>query len=268
MRLHVKPLRAFFVFGALIVSQSMVSAVNLPLEQMAVPRHDTWGPLPIAVAEELRILCSAEPPVVEALLSSNDPREVGLGLFVLEQNADLARLASLADLLNDTRPTIPYPAQTVLTGDFIARNQTVGEYLAHIYAMWFGLPASEALARKEEIRNLADPWECPYPWLQKLTRAEHSGLNRHEDFAEREGRIAAVKQEVQARPADVRWVVAAHRYGSGLYSREETRAILLSLDQTLRGQIISGDPLAARQEQIGWKLHDDVTPKARALLQE
>lgn len=269
MKLHIKLLRVIFVVSFLASSQSqaVARAINLPLEQMAVPHHDTWIPLPFAVVDELMVLRSAEPAVVEALLSSDDPREVGLGLFVLEQNADLARLASLADLLDDQRPTIPYAGKTVQVGDFVPQNQTVGEYLAHIYAMWFGVPSRDAKSRKEEIRNVTDPWERPNPWLEKLTRAR-SGLYGEEGFAGRETRIAAVKQELQAGSADVRWVVATDGHDRGLYSREEARTILLSLDQTLRSQIITGDPLAARQGQVGWELIDAVTPKARELLQE
>lgn len=248
-------------------------AGDLPLDQMAVPRYDVWGPLPHEVKEELRRLVNEPQAEIDRLLASPDAREVGLGLFVLEQRADLDRLVTLIDLIDDPRPTIFYAEYLVATNQFIPRNQTVGEYLLHIYAAWFGLHPEEVRARREAIRAM-NAWDRPAPWRQKVTRVGRVAMNRFkseeadevtlEEWAQVE---SEVKLEIRKTPSVLRWAVIVDARGHGFYSPEEARSELLLLDQCVRDQILTSDPLAAHAGEIGWKVEKDLVAKARALLQ-
>lgn len=273
MNLQRQMLLLIITLGALIRCATPASAVTLPLEQMAVPerRFDIWGPLSLDVQQELRMLLEAGPEEVDRLLSSADPREIGLGLFVLEQNADLERLVSLVNLLDDARPTIPCAAPTA-TNHFIPQQQTVGEYIAHIYANWFGIPAEDSPARrggaacKEAVRNLGEPWARPIPWLQKMQRATRAGRNRYDDHAVRGPLVIEVKAEVAALPSEIRWAIITQGRSRGDYSQDEARAALLALDQPVRDQIMAGNPLESHAGQIGWNLDKDLAVVSRELL--
>lgn len=242
--------------------------VSLPLDQMAVPRYDVWGPLPSAVKQQLRLLVDEPQEEIDRLLSSPDPREVGLGLFALEQRADLGRLVTLVDLIDDPRPTIPYAEYRVARNDmFIPKAQTVGEYLLQIYREWISLyPEEEVRARKEEIRAM-NPWDRPGPWLQKMTRASRGERFWNDNSEARDQRIAQLKLEVRQIPSGVRWAVILNGLGyHGFYSAEEARSELLLLDQSVHDQIMTGDPLTQHAGQIGWDVEKDLSAKARELL--
>lgn len=289
MSLRTNVLRLAIALGALNQCvPSVSSAPSLPVEQMAVPERmfDGWGLLPPHVRNALRMLLESGPEESDRLLSSNDPREIGLGLFVLEQMGDLERLVSLVELLNDGRLTVPCAAP-LNTNRFVPREQSIREYLAQIYENWLGVPVQESLGTiglltdeaaiheetrkventRERIRGVPDPWARPRPWLVKLRRASEAGRNRYENPLLREPLIAEVKNSIAALPSDIRWAVVTKGLAQGYYDRNEARAALVALDPSARDRIMSGDAFADHQGEVGWNLDDkELVAKARDLL--
>jgi len=113
------------------------------------------------------------------LLASDDPADIGLGIFVASLSGDVDRLLEARDLLFDERDTIPQ-------GDFPdaynstnvhRRAQTIGQYLNRMYRVWFGfdnMSTEQIHAAVTEIAAHGTAWEHAHAWqcLYKVSLSE------------------------------------------------------------------------------------------------
>jgi hypothetical protein len=191
-----------------------------------VPRHNQWT---LVDPEQRAILTKiVQMPVAERdqLLRRGDARLRGIGIFIAEQQADLAALLALSDLLADNAATVPYAAPLAQVGEYGVHDQTVAEYLTTVYLDWFGVDVDKSKERFGDLLGPVKdtPQNLVQPWIVRLRRA---GAD--------EGAVAEIKQRVAELPEEVRWAVVTLGYSNSLYTQSEARPLLAALSEQTRG---------------------------------
>lgn len=214
--------------GAAAVADDLAEAVA---RVRVVPRHNQWT---LVTPEQRAVLAEIVRMSVtqrDELLRSTDPRLRGIGIFIVEQQGDLARLLSLAGLLADDAPTVPYAAPAAHGTEYPMRSQTVGDYLSTVYGEWFGVDADKSKERFEELLGSSRdrPEDLVQPWVVRLRRA-----------APDERAVAKLKAQIAELRDAVRWAVVTLAHHSGLYTRAEARALLLALPEPRRAELRAG----------------------------
>jgi len=200
-----------------------------------VPRHNQWT----LVAPEQRPILTRiiQMPAAERdpLLRSDDARLRGIGIFIAEQQGDLATLLSLSPLLADNAPTVPFAEPVAHAGDYRVRDQTVADYLTTVYLEWFGVDVDKSKQRFDDLlgRVKDQPQNLVQPWIVRLRRA-----------AADESAVAKIKARAAELPEEVRWAVVTLGYSSSLYTKAEARALLAALSEQTR------EKLRSRQELL------------------
>lgn len=199
-----------------------------------VPRGNQWTLIPPEARPALRQVVAMTSAQRDALVQSKDARLRGIGLFVAEQQGDIAFLLSLSHLLDDRTPTVPYARPVAHEGGYAQANQTVADYLSSIYAVWFGVDVDKSRKRFDKlIGRVADPKHLVRPWIVRLRRA-----------GDDKDKVAALKTQVATLPEDVRWAVLTLGYKNSLYTPDEARTALNTLSADTR------DALQGRQDLL------------------
>jgi hypothetical protein len=203
-----------------------------------VPRQNQWSLIEPAQRDVLKRLAATPVAVRDVLLSSGDARECGIGIFIAEQQGDLAVLLSVSHLLANHAATVPYAAPLAQAGEYGTREQTVAEYLTSVYLEWFGVDVDKSLKRFDELlRPVKDhPQDLVQPWLVRLRRARSD-----------ERAIAEIKAEANKLPEETRWAVITLGYNSSLYTKSEARAALARLSEKVQQSLRARATLPATE---------------------
>ncbi len=191
----------------------------------AVPRHNQWT----LVDPEQRTLLTniIQMPAAQRdqLLRSDDARLRGIGIFIAEQQGDLATLLSLSHLVADNTPTVPFAVPLAQPGDYRVRDQTVAAYLTTVYLEWFGVDVDKSQERFDDLlgRVKDQPQDLVQPWIVRLRRAQPDAQA-----------VAKLKERVAELPEGVRWAVITLGYSNSLYTKAEARALLATLSDKTR----------------------------------
>lgn len=112
----------------------------------------------------------------DRLLDQDDPHARGMGIYVTAQQGDWKRLLAIKDLLADQRQTIPAIALRD-QGGYVPVPQTVEQYLAKTYLLWFGVTCGDLEGFDEsKVASIRDPDLLVNPWIVRLQVARESGL--------------------------------------------------------------------------------------------
>lgn len=219
---------------ALVAPSFAADPAGAVADVRVVPRLHQWT----LVAPEQRAILTRVVGLPSAdrdeLLRSNDARLRGIGIFIAEQQGDLAALLSLAHLLADNAPTVAYAAPVAQPGEYHVREQTVAEYLTAVYLEWFGVDVDKA---KERFDNLLAPMKnetqnLVQPWIVRLRRAQAD-----------EKEVAKIKAAVAELPEEVRWAVVTLGYGSSLYTKTEAGILLAKLSEKTHATVRNREKL-------------------------
>ncbi len=193
-----------------------------------VPRQNQWTlvePEQRAILKPIVQMAAAER---DQLVHSNDARLRGIGIFIAEQQGDLAALLGLSDLLTDNAPTVPFAVPVAQVGEYRTRDQTVAEYLTTVYLEWFGVDVDKSQERFADLLGPVKdtPQKLVQPWIVRLRRA------RADETA-----VAKIKSAVEELPEEVRWAVVTLGYSSSLYTKAEVRTLLAGLSEKTRAAL-------------------------------
>jgi hypothetical protein len=212
-------------FGAVAHAADWADAVN---QVIAVPRHNQWTLIDPEQRPILKKVVEMPATARDELLRSSDARLRGIGIFVVDQQGDIAKLLSLKDLLTDNASTVPYAVPVAQVGEYVIRPQTVADYLTTAYQEWFGVDIDKSQERFDKLLGplSAHPQDFVQPWIVRLRRA-----------APDEKAVAEVKRAIAALPEEVRWAVVTLGYSNSLYTRDEARAQLGALSAPLQARL-------------------------------
>lgn len=190
--------------------------------------------------QRLELIADCTPEEIDRLLQSDDPREVGAGIFALSAQGNVRQLLELKALLDDARVTIPRPVP--VSRGYKVREQSVGALLGGAICTWTGLPGLDA--EGEMLRALheryPDPEALITPWLVRLRLVQS-------DAAARE----AVIEQVEALPESLRWAVATMAWNNGKYlTEDEARRILAGLSDETKRAIVERRPMQVRDPAL------------------
>ncbi len=167
----------------------------------------------------------------DQLIRHGDARQRGIGLFIADQQGDIALLLKLAPLLQDNEQTVPYAAPVADVGNYDVLPQTVGDYLNSIYLHWFGVDVDGSVRRFERLLgDVSNPDHLVHPWIVRLRRAQGDAPA-----------IAQLKQQIAQLPEEVRWAVLTMAHTNSLYTLEEAREGLAQLSPATRTRLANQD---------------------------
>ena len=198
-----------------------------------VPRHNQWPLIDPDQRQAIRDVVEISAADRDRLIQHGDARERGIGIFITEQQGDLKLLLSIARLLDDREPTIPYALPTATPEEYATQTQTVAEYLSSVYLEWFGVDVDRSVEKFEELLGgVTDSSRLVRPWIVRLRRARADSQV-----------TAQIKQLVTQLPEEVRWAVVTLGYSNSLYTEPEARLILSKLSAPIKNAIQSEERL-------------------------
>ncbi len=199
----------------------------------AVPRQNQWTLVDPQQRPVLKTLVQMPAAERDRLLSSDDARLRGIGIFITEQQGDIARLLSLSPLLSDNSPTVAYFMPVAHPGEYPTAAQTVAEYLTTVYLEWFGVDVDRSQQRFDELLGPGQdrPADFVQPWIVQLRRAADDAARTR------------IKENVGKLPEEVRWAVLTLGYSNSLYTKAEAGAQLAALSPQLRENLRARLPL-------------------------
>jgi len=232
-------------------AQSLKTNADQLVSKITVlPRYNQWTLIEPELRPALKKAVRMTPAQREHLVRSGTPAERGIGIFVADQQGDIAALLSYADLLVDRESTLPFAQPTAHVGQHAQRDQTVGEYLTAAYVEWFGVDVDSSPARfKRLLADVSDPDRLVRPWIVRLRRAAGDAKQ-----------TAQLKKDINALPEEVRWAVLTLGYKNSLYTVAEARRLLASLSRPTRQAIVGGtnllpdEPLFRMNDGALWRL--------------
>jgi hypothetical protein len=215
------------VLAAVSPSVGIDSASDAVAQIAVVPRHNQWSLIDPDQRQALRSIVKTPAADRDRLARLGDARERAIGIFIAEQQGDLDLLLSIAHLLDDGEPTIPYALPTAMPEEYATRAQTVAEYLSSVYLEWFGVDVDRSTEKFAELfGDVTDSSRLVRPWIVRLRRA------RDDSQA-----TAQIKELVTQLPEEVRWAVVTLGYYNGFYTEPEARTILSRLSAPIKNAI-------------------------------
>jgi hypothetical protein len=215
---------SFVLAGLAVATYADEPADAVPAVRV-VPRQNQWT----LVEPEQRVILTrvVQMPAAQRdqLLRSSDARLRGIGIFIAEQQGDLAALLALSNLLTDGAATVPFAVPVAQPGQYRVRGQTVADYLTTVYLDWFGVDVDKSKERFDDLLGPVKdtPQKLVQPWLVRLRRARAD-----------ESALAKIKAAVVELPEEVRWAVVTLGYSSSLYTKTEARTVLAALSEKTR----------------------------------
>jgi len=190
-----------------------ILASDLPPEIEALPANfgalevspETWQTL-----QELARTTTAEN--IGGWIQSDEPRQLGLAIFVLSRQEDVEGLLALSRFLDDERLTIPVSVLRADTGEFIVYEQSVASLLTRTYHGWFGVTVRSSAEFDRVFAGLVDSDDLLMPWRVRLLRAKGDPE-----------RLAALKSRIRGLDPELRWAVIVQGFWIGAYSRQEAQ---------------------------------------------
>ncbi|MBL1216241.1 MAG: hypothetical protein D8M59_01960 [Planctomycetes bacterium] len=202
-------------------------------EITALPRDNQWSLIPPTDRPALRQAATADAETLTALLTSDDPDDIGLAIFIADQQADIESLLSANHLLENESLTLPFALPLAQPNAYEAQAQTVSEYLTAVYHHWFGVDVDGSLPRFASlIGEVENPDHLIGPWLVTLVRAESD-----------EKRLTALKADIDRLPDHVRWAVITVGWCDSVYTQSEAVQALSDTDLNVLADIREGKPL-------------------------
>jgi len=235
---------------SLLLPRAIAAQSQLGEGVLALPYHTTRHLLSAEERAALERLELCTDPELASLLASEDPRELGMGIYVASHRRDLDLLLSLSHLLDDKRPTIPVTdifarrARWVAEGEanYFPRDISVSQLLSEKYGSWFNVRIASRQDFDEKLGHIEDPDLLAAPWRSRLPAALFSKLRLYDP-----GPLEEVKAEIRQLPPDLRWVVLARTPGGSFTEHEmleEIRRLPASIREAPPEQLtVPGDPL-------------------------
>ncbi len=218
---------------ALSAAAQTSEAVQAVSEVSLVPRHNQWSLIHPDERPALLAVIKMSAADRDQLIQSGDARQRGIGLFIAEQQGDVAGLLSVSHLLADEEQTVSYAQAVADVGGYAQAQQTVGGYLSQIYLDWFGVEVDRSQKRFERyFGGVTDPDHLAYPWVVRLRRARADAA-----------RQAQIKESIGKLPEDVRWAVVTLGHVNGLYTEAEAQSLLAALSPATQAAIQNRDDL-------------------------
>jgi len=219
--------------AAVSASVEVGNTSNAVAQITVVPRHNQWSLIDPDQRQALRNIVKMPTADRVPLTRQGDPRERGIAIFIAEQQGNLALLLSIAHLLDDGEPTIPYALPTAMPEEYATQTQTVAEYLTSVYLEWFGVDVDRSTEKFEELfGDVTDSSRLVRPWIVRLRRA------RDDTQA-----TVQIKKLVTQLPEEVRWAVVTLGHSNGFYTESEARTILSKLSAPIKSAIQGGERL-------------------------
>ncbi len=181
---------------ALATCDSLVAStdpVGAAQEITVLPRQHQWTLVDPAARPALAATARLSAAARDRLLSSDSARERGIGIFVADQQGDVACLLSLSALLEDEAATVPYALPVAHAGGYAQGEQTVAEYLNAAYREWLGVEVDKSRRRFDRLLGEVDePDHLVRPWIVRLQRVRKDV----EGTAELKQRVRALPEAV------------------------------------------------------------------------
>lgn len=195
----------------------------------------------VSEQDEARLwaLSRCEPNELDALLASDDPREVGVGVFVVSARGDLHRMLRLDRQVEDGRPTLPRPVRDRAYAIMPERTleppepQTVAGLTESVLLDWFGLRVADGEGLRRAREEIADPEALVRPWVVRLRMSLN---DRREAGADVLARIVSL-------PEPLRWAVLADAAAVGVLSERDAAPYLRALSSEMKRAIARREPL-------------------------
>lgn len=167
----------------------------------------------------------------DQLVNEGDAQQRGIGLFIADQQGDIAALLAWEELLDDKELTVSYALPLAQPEEYAAGEQTVSEYLNSIYHDWIGVDVDGSRKRFAKLIGEIDkPELLIHPWIVKLKRARGDAKV-----------TKSLKNEIEKLPEEVRWAVITIGWCDSLYIKDEAQKLLAGTSPVLRKQIQSDD---------------------------
>jgi hypothetical protein len=205
----------------------LVSRINV------LPRYNQWRLIEPELRPTLKEVVGMSLEQRERLVRAGTAAQRAVGIFVADQQGDIAALLSYADLLSDREATLPFAQPTAGVEQYARRGQTVGEYLSAAYVEWFGVDVDCSLARfKRFFGDVDEPNHLVHPWIVRLRRAAGDAQQ-----------TTRLKKQINALPEEVRWAVLTLGYQDSMYTPDEARKLVAALSPATREALAAGTEL-------------------------
>lgn len=170
-------------------------------------------PGPMDMFERLSCLDTLTDAKVVAMLNSDDPRLIGIGIQAADRRRRLDLLTSHPEFAVDTRQTLP---AIVITSDLPPKEgpykQSVADFYRGMMDTWFGVWPLTAQEVLDVVPEGADPWNHARPWAVNI----HRTALRNDP-----AQMKAIFDDLRTRPAELRvfaigWTFTMGGFGSAM----------------------------------------------------
>jgi hypothetical protein len=189
--------------------------------------------LPPAAAHALTESQRASDDDISAMLRSDNPTLVSLGLYAADFQSRPDILARAFWLTGDTRPALPRLTTNPVDDELgvIPSSQTVGERYRELLNFWIpNLPNAES-ALRESLAAGVDVRAYSRTWALRLHRIKRNGTRKELD---------SLKEEFAAVPETIQWVTLLDPSVTdrpSVFTRVEVKAILNNLSPETKRKI-------------------------------
>lgn len=196
-----------FVLVGLLAIISPAAAGPRPLGEWrsvitCVPHHYMMRFVDPEVRKYFPQLLQLSEADTRTLLGGNDPRDRGIGLFILDQRGDVGGLVRCVGMLEDSRQTIDESGVSAAPNHYVSAPQTVQGYYRDLCAVWLGVHVVDTAELAEVIRAIDNPNMLAHPWMHRMQRARYDS-----EVARNPEELDRVREQVRALPPELRLVV-------------------------------------------------------------
>lgn len=221
------------IIHPLLSTLCLLSSTTAPpcmdrLEYLAMPQasHRTTP----EVIDSLACLDALDERAIGAMLDSDDPRLIGIGIQAADRRRMLDLLLQRPRLADDARPTLPLQRVSVHFGaPPFDSPQSVRKFYRGMIEAWFGVTAMSASDMARYFTEGANAWDYARPWAVRLSRAA---------LSDNPGAIAAVLDDLRTLPPEHRAIVVAWTVSMGevppALSLAEAKALLADTPPSFR----------------------------------
>lgn len=210
------------------------------IDGLALP--SAFLPAPPDMFERLSCLDTLTDAEVEAMLNSDDPRLIGIGIQAADRRRRIDLLASHPEFAIDTRQTLPVEVMTSnpIPPNAFPMKQTVADFYRGMMDSWFGVWPLTKQEVLDVIPKGADPWDYARPWVVNI----HRTALRNDP-----AQMQAIFNDLRTRPDELRVFVIGWTFSMGAFPApitvDEARAAIDDITEaTVRSmsELVEGLP--------------------------
>lgn len=183
---------------------------------------------------------------LDRLIATDDPRAVGLAIWLASFHRDLNRLLDLARFAGDDRATIRIAGINV--GGYNDEPCTVSELIQRSYRYWFGAWFREPEGYVDFAESISGPEALVKPWVRQLYLFRERSISQEE--------LELLKAKIETLDESIRWAVVTKGAWMGVYSKDEAwnslRNLSPEIDRGIRARkkLALSDPIWSGR---GWE---------------